>query len=310
VTGFIVRRLLQGVVVMFGVTTLIFFMSRLSGDPVALLAGPTASAEDIRALSAQLGLDQPLPVQYVRFLARVAQGDLGQSLRYRQPALGIVVSSLPATLELATAALTITILLSFPLGIIAAVKRNTWIDRAVTTFALAGFTVPPFWLGILLILVFPLGLGMFYTSGRGTPQHLVLPSIALALTFVGRLTRVIRGSMIEILLMDYVRTAHAKGVPRWQVLWRHAFRNVLLSVATLLGLQIALMLGGAVLIETVFAWPGIGWTAVTAITQRDYPVIQAATMVTALIVVLTTMVVDLSYVVIDPRIRYGDSRPR
>jgi len=305
VTGYIVRRLLQGVIVMFGVTTLIFVMSRLSGDPVALIAGSSATSEDVERMRHQFGLDQPLPVQYVTFLSLAAHGDLGDSLRFRQPALGLVLESLPATLELAVAALIITVAVAFPLGIIAAMHRDTWMDRLVSTFALAGFTIPPFWLGILLILVFPLGLKVLYTSGIGGWEHLVLPATALALTFAARLTRVIRGSMIEVLGADYVRTARAKGAPERLVLTRHAFRNVLLSVATLLGLQVALMLGGAVLIESVFAWPGIGHIAVQAITQRDYPVIQAVTLVTATIVVLTTLVVDLSYALIDPRVRYG-----
>ncbi len=306
--GYIIRRLFEGLVVLFGVTTLIFFVGRLSGDPVLLMAGPTATAQDIETMRRALGLDQPLPVQYVRFLSQLARGDFGESLRYRTPALGLVLQSLPATIELSTAAFLLTIGVSFPLGILAAVKRNTWIDRSVLTFALAGFTVPPFWLGILLILVFPLGLGLFYTSGRGGLAHLVLPTIALSMTFIGRLTRVIRGLMVEILMADYVRTAHAKGVRPLLVIWRHAFRNVLLAVSTVLGLQVALMLGGAVLIETVFAWPGIGRTAVLAITQRDYPVMQAVAMVTAVIVVLVTLVVDLSYAVIDPRIRHGGGR--
>jgi peptide/nickel transport system permease protein len=304
VTEYIVRRLLQGVVVMFGVTTLIFVVSRLNGDPVALIAGPSATSADVERMRHQFGLDQPLPVQYVTFLSNAAHGDLGDSLRFRQPALGLVVESLPATLELSAAALLLTILIAFPLGVLAAVHRGTWLDRLVSTFALAGFTIPPFWLGILLILVFPLGLKVLYTSGFGGWDHLILPATALALTFVGRLTRVIRGSMIETLAADYVRTARAKGAPERLVLSRHAFRNVLLAVSTLLGLQVALMLGGAVLIETVFAWPGVGHVAVQAITQRDYPVVQAVTLVTAAVVVLTTLVVDLSYAWIDPRVRY------
>lgn len=303
-TEYIVRRLLQGVVVMFGVTTLIFVVSRLNGDPVALIAGPSATSADVERMRHQFGLDQPLPVQYVTFLSNAAHGDLGDSLRFRQPALGLVVESLPATLELSAAALLLTILIAFPLGVLAAVHRGTWLDRLVSTFALAGFTIPPFWLGILLILVFPLGLKVLYTSGFGGWDHLILPATALALTFVGRLTRVIRGSMIETLAADYVRTARAKGAPERLVLSRHAFRNVLLAVSTLLGLQVALMLGGAVLIETVFAWPGVGHVAVQAITQRDYPVVQAVTLVTAAVVVLTTLVVDLSYAWIDPRVRY------
>jgi peptide/nickel transport system permease protein len=304
VTEYIVRRLLQGVVVMFGVTTLIFVVSRLNGDPVALIAGPSATSADVERMRHQFGLDQPLPVQYVTFLSNAAHGDLGDSLRFRQPALGLVVESLPATLELSAAALLLTILIAFPLGVLAAVHRGTWLDRLVSTFALAGFTIPPFWLGILLILVFPLWLKVLYTSGFGGWDHLILPATALALTFVGRLTRVIRGSMIETLAADYVRTARAKGAPERLVLSRHAFRNVLLAVSTLLGLQVALMLGGAVLIETVFAWPGVGHVAVQAITQRDYPVVQAVTLVTAAVVVLTTLVVDLSYAWIDPRVRY------
>lgn len=306
-TGYIIRRLIQGLVVLLGVTTLIFFVGRLSGDPVLLVVGPMATNQEIEDMRRALGLDQPLPVQYIRFLGQLARGDFGESLRYRTPAIDLVLQSLPATLELAAAAFLITIGLAFPLGILAAVKRNTWIDRLVLAFALAGFTVPPFWLGILLILIFPLRFGMFYTSGRGELAHLVLPAFTLAMAFVGRLTRVIRGLMIEVLVADYIRTAYAKGAYPALVLWRHAFRNVLLAVSTVLGLQVALMLGGAILIENVFAWPGLGRTAVLAITQRDFPVMQAVAMVTSAIVVVVTLLVDLSYVVIDPRIRHGGS---
>ncbi len=298
-------RLGEAVVVLLGVLAIAFFITRLSGDPVHLLAGGEASVEDIAILRRTYGFDRPLPVQFARFVGRMAAGDLGTSLRYRKPALDLVRSRLPATLQLAGAALLVSLAAGVPLGILAGTRPNSGWDHASMALAVLGQTVPAFWLGILLILLFPLRLGWFYTSGYGTLGHLVLPAVTLGMFHVARLARLTRGGMLDVLNMDYVRTARAKGVPAGAVIRRHALRNTLLPLLSILGIEVGTLLGGSVVTETIFAWPGIGQLAVQSVFARDYPVVQGVVFVAALAFVLTHLLVDIAYSLADPRIRFG-----
>jgi peptide/nickel transport system permease protein len=302
--SFIVRRLAQAVLVVFGVSLVVFFVIRLSGDPAYLMLPPTATEEDRARFARQLGLDRPLHVQYGVFLQRGLQGDFGQSLRYSQPALPLVLERLPATLELTLAALVVSLVVAIPAGVISAVRRNSPTDTLTMLGALFGQSMPVFWLGIMLILLFSVRLEVFPTSGRGTLAHLVLPAVTLGLYSTARVTRLVRAGMLEVIGQEYIRTAWAKGLADRVVIYKHALRNTLIPVVTVVGLELGTLLGGAVITETVFAWPGVGRLAVTAIFQRDYPVVQAAVCVTALIFVVSNLLVDIVYGWLDPRIRY------
>ncbi|MDR7555500.1 MAG: ABC transporter permease [Armatimonadota bacterium] len=297
-------RLAEAAVVLVGVLTITFFIARLSGDPVHLLAGSEATAADIESLRKAYGFDQPLLVQYARFLADVVQGRLGESLRYRQPALDLVIERLPATVQLAAAALAVSVASGIPLGVFAATRPHSLWDHGSMVLALIGQTVPAFWLGIMLILLFPLRLGWFYTSGYGTLGHLVLPAITLGVFHTARLARLTRGAMLDVLTRDYVRTAKAKGLTYWTVVRHHALRNSLLPLLSILGIEVGTLMGGSVVTETIFAWPGIGRLAVESVYARDYPVVQAVVLAAAVTFILSHLAVDVLYGVVDPRIRY------
>jgi peptide/nickel transport system permease protein len=298
-------RLTEAIVVLLGVLTITFFIARLRGDPAQLLAGPDASAADVTVLRRSLGLDRPLPEQYGAFVASAVRGQMGESLRYRMPALPLVLERLPATALLAAGAFLVSVGAGIPLGLVAATRKNSVWDHASMSLALIGQTVPAFWLGILLILVFPLHLGLFYTSGFGTFGHLVLPAVTLGMFHTARLARLTRGGMLDVLGQDYVRTARAKGVRPGAVLRRHALRNSLLPLISILGLEVGTLMGGSVVTETIFAWPGIGRLAVESVFARDYPVVQSVVLVASTVFVFTHLGVDLLYGVADPRIRYG-----
>jgi peptide/nickel transport system permease protein len=304
VRRFVVRRLGQAVLVVVGVSLVVFLVIRLTGDPAYLMLPPDASEADRLRFSRELGLDQPLYVQYAVFATRAVQGDLGRSLRYRQPALPLVLERLPATLELATAALLVSLAVAIPAGVLAAVRRDTPYDNLTMLGALFGQSMPVFWLGIMLILLFSVRLELFPTSGRGTPAHLVLPALTLGLYSTARVTRLVRAGMLDVIGQDYVRTAWAKGLPDRRVIFKHALRNTLIPVVTIVGLELGSLLSGAVITETIFAWPGVGRLAVTAIFQRDYPLVQAVVLVTALVFVGSNLLVDMIYGWLDPRIRY------
>jgi peptide/nickel transport system permease protein len=304
VRGFVVRRLLQATLVVFGVSLVVFCVIRLSGDPALLLLPPDATEADRARFVRQLGLDRPLFVQYAVFVRHAVAGDFGRSLRYGEAALPLVLERLPATLELSLAALVVSLAVSIPAGVVAAVRRDTPYDNFTMLGALFGQSMPVFWLGIMLILVFSVRLELFPTSGRGGLEHLVLPALTLGLYSTARVTRLVRAGMLDVVSQDYIRTARAKGLSGWTVIVKHALRNTLIPVVTIVGLELGALLGGAVITETIFAWPGIGRLAVTAIFQRDYPVVQAAVLVTALIFVATNLLVDLAYGWLDPRIRY------
>jgi ABC-type dipeptide/oligopeptide/nickel transport system permease component len=301
--GFVARKLLHTAFVALGVVTLVFAALRLSGDPAATMLPGEASVDELRDLRKALGLDQPMWLQYLTFLWDAARGDFGTSFRHQQPALGLVMERLPATLELAFAALILAVVIALPLGIIAAVYRGRLPDMLAMGFAVVGQATPFFWMGIMLILVVSLELGWLPTSGRGTWQHLILPAVTLATHLAAVVARLTRTSMLEVLGQNFVTTARSKGLSEWSVVLVHTLKNAAVPVLTLIGLQFGTLLGGAVVTETVFAWPGVGRLAVQSIFVRDYPVVQAGVFVLALAFVGINLLVDLLYGWLDPRIR-------
>lgn len=302
-------RLLGTVPVLFGVTLLVFLMAWVTpGDPVVAMLGEASqgiSRQALEDLRRELGLDRPLPVQYVDYVAGLLRGDLGDSVRSRRPVLAEIRDRLPATIELALAALTIAVALGVTLGVLAAVRKRTWVDGAAIAVALVGVSIPVFWSGFLLMMVFALELGWLPASGRGTWQHLVLPAVTVGVSSAAFIARITRGAVLEALAQDYVRTAKAKGLAPRRVVMRHALRNALLPIVTVVGLQLGGLLGGAVLTETVFAWPGVGRLLVDAIVARDLPLVQGSVLVVSLLFILVNLAVDLSYAAINPKVRYG-----
>jgi peptide/nickel transport system permease protein len=304
VKAYLIRRLLQSGLVLLGVSVVVFLILHLTGDPALLLLPPDATAEDVVRFRQQMGFDAPVGVQYLRFLKGALQGNFGDSLRHGEPAMMLVVERLPATFELAGAALLIAICLAIPAGIVSAVKRNTLVDYVSTVCALLGQAMPTFWLGIMLILVFSVELGWLPSSGRGDVQHLVLPAITLGLFTTARITRLTRSGMLEVLGQDYIRTARSKGVGEPPVVWKHALRNASIPILTIIGIELGTLLGGSVITETIFAWPGVGRLSVQAIFNRDYPVVQAAVFLLASTFVIVNFLVDVTYTYLDPRIRF------
>jgi len=297
------RKLLHTGLVALGVVTLVFIALRASGDPAATMLPGDASVEELTALRRELGLDRPLHIQYARFLAGAVTGDFGTSFRHQQPALPLVLERLPATMELAFAALALAVAAALPLGIVAALRRGRLADVLAMGFAVVGQATPYFWMGIMLILVVSVELGWLPTSGRGGWEHIVLPAITLGTHFAASLARLTRTSMLEVLGQNYVTTARAKGLAERRVILVHALKNAAVPVVTLIGLQFGTLLGGAVVTETIFAWPGVGRLAVQSIFVRDYPVVQAGVLVLALTFVAINLFVDLLYGYLDPRIR-------
>jgi len=301
---FLVRRFILTIPVLLGVATLVFSLIHLvPGDPVQAMLGESASPQDLAELRGRLGLDRPLLSQYAGFMKGVAIGDLGNSLRTNRPVLSEIGQRLPATFELAFASMTVAILLALPLGIVAAVNAGTVLDHAATTFALIGISMPNFWLGPLLAIVFSISFGWLPVSGRGTLAHLVLPAITLGAPLAAVLTRMTRASLIEELRELYVLAAMARGVSRTRAVLRHAFRNSLIPIVTTLGLQFGMVLTGAVVTETIFAWPGVGRFLIQSITARDYPAVQGCILFIAVIYVSMNLLVDVTYGFLDPRIR-------
>ncbi|MBI3635093.1 MAG: ABC transporter permease [Candidatus Rokubacteria bacterium] len=296
-------KLIHTAFVALGVVTLAFLALRVSGDPAATMLPGDASVEELVALRKTLGLDRSLPVQYAQFLGGVVSGDFGVSFRHQQPALPLVLERLPATLELAFAALVLAVAVALPLGILAALHRGGLGDMLAMGFAVVGQATPYFWMGIMLILIVSVELGWLPTSGRGSFAHLILPAITLGSHFAAVLARLTRTSMLEVLGQNYVTTARAKGLGERRVILAHALKNAAVPVVTLIGLQFGTLLGGAVVTETIFAWPGVGRLAVQSIFVRDYPVVQAGVFVLALSFVGINLFVDLFYGWLDPRIR-------
>jgi peptide/nickel transport system permease protein len=304
-TRFIARRLLLTVPVLAGVATLVFSLIHLvPGDPVQAMLGESASREDVVDLRQRLGLDRPLYVQYAAFIRGAVTGDLGRSLRTGQSVTRAIAERMPATIELAFAAMLFAVLVAVPLGIIAAVRAGTAVDHGATTLSLIGISLPGFWLGPILAIVFAVTLGWLPVSGRGTPAHLVLPAITLGAPLAAVLARMTRASVLEELRELYVLAARARGVSRGRAVLRHAFRNSLVPIVTVLGLQFGAVLTGAVITETIFAWPGVGRLLIQSISFRDYPLVQGCILLIAATYVAMNLLTDVVYGLLDPRIRY------
>jgi peptide/nickel transport system permease protein len=296
-------KVLTAVVVLFFVATAAFFLVRLSGDPVKLILPPDATAQQESTLRASLGLDRPLLTQYLDYLGGLPRLHLGTSLVYDQPVADVLLARVPATLELAGAALLLALLIAIPAGTFAALRRGRAGDTGVMTGVLVGQSTPAFWVGILLILVFAVGLQVLPASGYGGFEHLVLPAVTLAVYSVAVIARLLRTSLIDVLGADYIRTARAKGLGAGGVVLAHGLRNAALPVVTVVGLEVGSLLGGAILTEQVFSWPGLGRLTVEAIQNRDFPLVQAAVLFFAATFVVVNLLVDLSYTLLDPRVR-------
>lgn len=302
--AYLARRVLLALVVLFGVSIVVFVIIRvIPGDPVQLMYPEAMPAELLRQVRAQMGLDDPVYVQYLVFLRQTLHGNLGESYRYHRPVTELVLERLPATAELTLAALAISLIFGIPMGIVAALKRNSLLDNVVMLVVMFGQSMPTFWLGIMLIIAFAVSLNWFPTSGREGAQYVVLPALTLAGFYVALTARLVRSCMLEVISQDYVRTARAKGLSEYGVIIGHAFRNALIPVVTVLGMQVGALLGGAVITESVFGWPGIGFLSITAIWQRDYNIVQAVVLFSAAVFVLLNLTVDVVYAWLDPRIR-------
>jgi peptide/nickel transport system permease protein len=301
---YILRRLLQGLLTLWAASTIAFGLTFLSGDPASLMIGDHWTAEQIAGFREHMGFDRPFHVQYLEYLGRLLQGDFGLSVRQGAPVTELILERLPATGALAGSALLIIIAVALPVGILSALRRNSWLDAVVMSGTILAQSMPTFWLGTILILVFGVALQWFPVSGSGDLKHLILPAITLATFSAARNARMVRSSMLDILGLDYLRTARAKGLAEGTVVVRHALRNALMPVITLLGLEVGSLLAGALVTETVFAWPGIGRLTVDSIYARDYPVVQGVVTFSALVFVVVNLAVDLSYGLLDPRIRY------
>lgn len=306
--AYLLSRLLTAVWVMFGVASLVFFILHwVPGDPVEVMLGESAAAADREALRQALGLNLPVVEQWTRFLTNTLRWDLGESLYYQQAVSSLLAQRFAATLELAAAAFLIAVLIALPTGILAAAHRGRAADLTAMGFSLLGVSIPNFWLGPLLVLAFSLGLGWFPVSGRSGLLSLVLPAITLGTGLAAILSRMVRSSLLEVMNEDFIRTARAKGLPSWAVWLRHGMRNAWLPILTLLGIQLGALLGGAVITETVFNWPGLGTLLVESIQRRDYPVVQGCVLLISLCYVAINLLTDLLYARIDPRIRLGQA---
>lgn len=325
-TTYIARRLLALIPVLLGVSLLVFLLVHLTpGDPIRIMLGEEATPAEIERLSRIYGFDQPLPVQYLRWLGSALQGDLGTSIRQRAPVTQLIWERMGATIELAVVSLLLAVIVAIPLGVIAAVKRNSWIDIASMLAALIGVSAPNFWIGLLLLANVALHVGWLPLFGRGPSvvegvvvlvttgnlgvlwdalRYLLLPALALGSAMMALITRLVRASLLEVLSRDYVRTARAKGLAERAVVYKHALKNAMLPVITVVGVQFGTLLGGAIVIEVVFAWPGVGRLIVDAIRQRDFPIVQGSVLMLALVFVLVNLIVDVSYSLVNPRIRF------
>ena len=302
---YLIGRIVQSLVSVVVVSMVVFALVRLSGDPIRIMAPAEASEADINAMRAYLGLDRPWPVQYVAFVTRALRGDFGQSVRFRRPALDLVLERYGATLELGGLAVLVVIAVALPVGVYAAVKRGSPLDYAARAFAGLGQAVPPFWLGLLLILVFGVMLHWLPTSGRGTPLHIILPGITLGWFAVAGLMRLTRSAMLDVLGSEYVKLARIKGLPERQVIWKHAFKNAALPVVTFAALLFVALLNGSIIIETVFGWPGVGLLVIEAVDSRDYPIVQTVVLFLSVMYIGVNLLVDVLYAYLNPKIRYS-----
>lgn len=303
--GYVARRVFQGLLSIVGASIVIFAITRLSGDPVVLMLPPEAPDELVEQVRVNLGLDLPIWRQYLIFAGNALQGDFGQSYRWETPALELVLDRLPATILLAAVALVFSMAVAIPVGVLSAVNRGGWVDRFGKGFAMLGQAMPNFWVGLLMILLFSIHLGWLPAYGAGTPAHVIMPAIALGWYPVAAQTRIVRSAMLDVLDSDYIRMGRSVGAPERALVWKYALRNAAIPLVTMLGVYFAAMLGGSFVVEVVFAWPGLGRTVVEALFARDFPVVQAGVLFTAVMFVTANLLVDLSYGVIDPRIRHG-----
>jgi peptide/nickel transport system permease protein len=301
--SFILKRFLETLVVLYLALTAVFVMVRLTGDPVLLMVPADATPEFIEQFRREMGFNKPLAVQYGRFLLGAVHGDFGRSLRQQASAISLVIERIPASLLLTSTSILIALFFSIPIGIFSASKRGSFADKLGTVNAVFGQSIPNFWLGLMLILVFSVLLRWFPTGGMGSWKHLILPSITLAAYSVARITRLTRSSMIEVLQMDYIQTARAKGLKELRILWKHALKNALIPIITITGLQIGVIFGGAVITESIFSWPGLGRLLVQSIYFRDFPTVQASVFIIAVMVCFINLIVDLLYGLVNPEIR-------
>ncbi len=301
--AFLAYRLFRTLIALWLVSTVVFVVIRLSGDPVPLLLPPDAPVAEMERVRHDLGLDRPLAVQYAVFIGNVLRGNFGRSIHFRQPAMRVALSYLPATFELGLAAFLIAVVIAFPIGVFSAIRRNSPLDHAAMGLALIGQSAPTFFLGILFILVFSLRLDLFPTSGRGDWRNLVLPALTLGAFAMASIARITRSAVLEIQRADYIRTARAKGVGEFMVIAKHTLKNAALPILTITGLQFGTLLGGAVVTETVFAWPGMGRLAIQSIYNRDYPVVQSTVFIAAVLFIFINLALDALYGVLDPRAR-------
>jgi ABC-type dipeptide/oligopeptide/nickel transport system permease component len=306
VLTYVGRRLLAAIPTLWGVATAVFIMARLlPGDPARVIAGVLATQDQVDHLRHQLGLDQPLPIQYLDYMGSVAHLDLGTSAHFGGPVSGEIASRLPYTAELALSAMAIAVVLGVLGGVAAALRRNTVVDLAISAVSVLGISMPTYWLGLMLIVLFAIQLRLLPAAGADSPESVVLPAITLGLLSVGLIARMTRSSLLEVLAQDYVRTARAKGVSPSRVVFMHAFRNALVPIVTAVGLQLGALMGGAVLTESVFGWPGVGRLLLDSVFSRDYPMIQGLVLMYAVTYIVINLLVDLLYMVVDPRVRYA-----
>lgn len=306
-TTYLASRLLQIVPSLFLLTVVLFALMRLGGDPVMHLAHPEASPEEIAEIRAAYGFDRPLPEQYLKQLRMMLRGDFGESFRFRSPALPLVLEKLPATMELAAVSMLVALLIAIPAGLLSAIFQNSPLDLGVTTTSTLGRAMPNFWIGIMLILLFAVHLGWLPVSGRLETTSIILPALTLGTSVATSLARILRSSMLEVIRQEYMTTAKAKGLHRWTVVLGHGLRNALIPFITVFGLQMAWLLGGSVIVEEVFAWPGMGRLLLNSVKVRDLSVVMAGVCVFALVVMGTNLLVDFLYTALDPRIRYSSS---
>ena len=302
---YIIGRVIQSIVSMFVVSVIVFALVRLSGDPISIMMPAEASKADIELMRAHLGLDRPWAVQYWRFATQAFQGDFGRSVRFRRPALDLVTERYGATLELGGLAVLIVIAVALPVGVYSAVHRGSALDYAARVFAALGQAMPPFWLGLVLVLIFGVLLHLLPTSGRGTPLHVLLPGITLGWFAVAGLMRLTRSSMLDVLGSEYVKLARIKGLPERRVIWRHAFKNAALPVVTFAALLFVALLNGSIIVETVFSWPGLGLLVIEAVDSRDYPIVQTVVLFLSAMYIGVNLLVDVLYAYLNPKIRYS-----
>jgi peptide/nickel transport system permease protein len=305
VSGYIAKRLVQVIPVMLGITIVAFVLVRLTGDPAAIILPPEAPQEVVDNFRREFGLDQPLYIQYLRFVGDALRGDFGRSIRYKEPVGQLFAERVPATLELALSSMALALIVGVPVGILSAVRRNTWLDTLARFLALLGQAIPGFYLGLMLIMLMAVQLRLLPTGGRGSLEQLVLPAVTLSAGLMALATRFTRGAVLDVMRQDFVRTGRAKGLDEYLLLRRHILKNALIPVVTIIGLQVGSAFSGAVVTETVFSWPGIGRLMVQAIYTRDFPIVQATVMIVSVIFVTVNLLVDLIYAWLDPRIKYA-----